>query len=572
MKLSSRSWRSPISTVSTLLQIVGSLGVFLYGLSVMSDGLQKASGNKLRTILERATENRYVAAISGFLVTCAVQSSSVTTVMVIAFCSAQLLTLSQSLGIIFGANIGTTTTAWLVSLLGFKIKISAFAIPLIGIGFFSRFIKRWSLPHKLGQAMVGFGLLFLGLQLLKDSIPNVKDSPEVMELISRIEPSSFMGILAAILFGTVITLIVQSSSAAMAITLTAAAKGYIDFPTACAITLGENIGTTVTAALASIGTRVVARRAALGHFLFNFLGMVWPVLLYKPFLAMVDWLIPGDPYGLGEAALLVAIPTHIAAFHTSFNVINTAIFLPLMRPVERLIVRLIPDGTEVEDDEHELIYLTTPFGAAPELAITSAQQEVDRMAGITTKMIARINQALTEKGKEQEELLQEIRNHEAATDTLEHKIGEYIAALVHGPLSSAASKIALSLMSMINDLERIGDHGEKISILLEKASAGTPLPAAAIQDLQKMAKLTEENLRAMRELILNPHPDPMPAADERESALNAMRDRLRGSYFHRMEKGESDAPSGILFMDIVTSFEKMGDHSYNVIEATAGIK
>jgi phosphate:Na+ symporter len=555
-----------------LLQIVGSLGVFLYGLSVMSDGLQKASGNKLRTILEKATENRFVGAISGFLVTCAVQSSSVTTVMVVAFCSAQLLTLSQSLGIIFGANIGTTTTAWLVSLLGFKVKISAFAIPLIGIGFFSRFIRRWSLPHKLGQAMVGFGLLFLGLQLLKESIPNVKDSPEVMEWISRIEPNSLVGIGAAILFGAVITLMVQSSSAAMAITLTAAAKGYIDFPTACAITLGENIGTTVTAALASIGSPLVARRAALGHFLFNFLGVIWPVLLFRPFLALVDGLIPGDPFGSGESALLVAIPTHIAAFHTLFNVINTGLFLPLIKPLERLIRRLVADSGEIEEDEHELVYLTTPFGAAPELAITSAQQEVDRMAGITIKMIARINQAFTAKGREQTRLLQKIRNHEGATDTLEHKISEFLAALVHGQLSSAASRTALSLMSMINDLERIGDHGEKISVLLEKASEGAPFSDAAVRELQEMARTTAENLQAMRELILNPQPNPIPAADERESALNAMRDRLRGSYLRRMETGESDAPSGILFMDMITSFEKMGDHSYNVIEATAGLK
>lgn len=555
------------------LQILGSLGVFLYGLSVMADGLQKASGTRLRALLGRATENRFLGTLSGFLVTCAVQSSSVTTVMVVAFCSAQLLTLGQSLGVIFGANIGTTTTAWLISLLGFKVKISAFAVPLIGIGFFSRFITRWSLPHKVGQAMVGFGLLFLGLQLLKDAIPDVKDSPAVMEFIATIEPNTLVGILAAILFGTVITLVVQSSSAAMAITLTAAAKGYIDFPTACAITLGENIGTTITAAIASIGAPLVARRAALGHFLFNFLGALWPILLFAPFVALVDRIVPGDPFGAGEAALLVAIPTHIAAFHTSFNVINTALFLPFIRSLERIIELILPRRTPLEEAEHELVYLTTPFGAAPELAIPSARREVDRMAEITIKIVARISQALTATGTERTRLVEKIRNHEKSTDILEHKIGEYLADLVHGQLSTAASRSVLSLMSMINDLERIGDHGEKISYLLARVEDGSAkLSETDVQELLGMARLTDETLRAMRALILKPELNPLPAARERENALNAMRDVLRRSHVSRMERDEADAGSGILFMDITTSFEKMGDHAYNVIEATAGIK
>jgi len=555
------------------VQIVGALGVFLYGLSVMSDGLQKAAGQRLRSILERATENRFLGTASGFLVTCAVQSSSVTTVMVVAFCSAQLLTLGQSLGVIFGANIGTTTTAWLVSLLGFKVKITAFAVPLIGIGFFSRFIKRWSTPHKIGQALVGFGLLFLGLQLLKDAIPDVKDSPQVMEWIARIEPNSLVGILAAILFGTVITLVVQSSSAAMAITLTAAAKGYIDFPTACAITLGENIGTTITAALASIGAPLVARRAALGHFLFNFLGAVWPVVFFGGLLRFVDWMVPGDPLGSGESALLVAIPTHIAAFHTSFNLINTGVFLPFIRLLERLIEYIMPERGDSDEHEHELVYLTTPFGGAPELALTSARREVDRMAEVTIKIVARIQQALEATGTDRQRLLAKIRNHENSTDILEHRIGEYIGKLVHGQLSSSASKSVLSLMSMINDLERIGDYGEKISHILERKSGnGGGFTDVMEQELQEMAKMTHANLEGMRALILEHGPGALEQAREREDALNAMRDRLRQSQLDRLARSESDGASGILFMDLITSFEKIGDHSFNVAEATVGVK
>src|SRR5690606_14234621 len=291
-----------------------------------------------------------------------------------------LLTLTQSLGVIFGANIGTTTTAWLVSLCGFKVKISLFAVPLIGVGFFSQFIRRWSLPHQVGQALVGFGLLFLGLELLKDALPDVKGNAGLVEMLRYMEPGTLTGLVLAVLFGAALTALVQSSSASMAITLTAAAKGYIDFPTACAIALGQNIGTTLTAALATIGAPLIARRAALAHFLFNFLGSFWPIVFLQPFLRLVDHVVPGNPYLTSEAALLTYIPTHIAAFHTLFNVVNTAIFLAVLGPFERLVLRLLPDKPGMEESDHNLVYLETPFGSTPEIAIEAAAREVDRMA------------------------------------------------------------------------------------------------------------------------------------------------------------------------------------------------
>ncbi len=555
------------------LEILGALGVFLYGLKVMSEGLQKAAGAGLRNMLGKATDNKLMGTLSGFLVTCAVQSSSATTVMVVAFCSAGLLNLSQSLGVIFGANIGTTTTAWLVSLLGFKVKIAAFAVPLVGIGFFSQFIKRWSLPHKVGQALVGFGLLFLGLSLLKDAIPDVAGAPQIAAWLETLEPDTVVGLLSAILFGTAITVVVQSSSASMAITLTAAAKGYIDFPTACAIALGQNIGTTVTAALAAVGAPLVARRAALAHVLFNLLGSVWPILTFGPLLWLIDGMVPGDPYGTGPDSLLVAIPTHIAAFHTTFNVLNTVLFLPLTTQFENLVVRLMPQHAGDEEHDHDLIYLTTAFGDTPELAITAASREVDRMAGVVVAMLGRIRDALSTAPQDLPPLLERIRNDENATDILEHKINEYLAQLVHGQLSSAATRQVLSMMSMINDLERIGDHGEKIAMLLGKlAESPAGFSEIALDEIREMAATTEANLEAMKGCILRPGADPMPAATEREDLLNATRERFRQSHLQRMSEGRCDALSGIIFSDMLTSFEKMGDHSYNVVEAAAGIK
>lgn len=561
-----------MSILTIGLQIMGSLGVFLYGMTVMGEGLQKAAGSRLRDLLSKATTNRYMGTLSGFVITCAVQSSSVTTVMVVAFSSAGLLTLQQSLGVIFGANIGTTSTAWIVSLLGFKVKISTFAVPLIGIGFFSQLITGWRWPHRIGQVMVGFGLLFLGLGLLKDSIPDVKESPAVMEWVTRLDPSTMGGLGMAIAVGAGITVLVQSSSASMAITLTAAAKGYIDFPTACAIALGQNIGTTVTAVLAAIGAPLVARRTALAHFLFNLLGSIWPIFVLGPFLAVVDALIPGDPYGTSEQALLVYIPTHIAAFHTAFNVANTALFLPLTPQFERLIVALMPerDGEEVEE---ELVYLKTALGGTPELALTAAQKEVDRMAGVTVKMIARIQQAIESDDKGLPRLTEKILNHENSTDVLEHKIYEFLTALVHGQLSTEASKETLSLMSMINDLERIGDHGETIARLLLRArDEDVDISEGARKDLLQMANAVDILLRATQVLILERDPDPMPAAREREDEVNSLRDRFRASHLERMRAQECSPAAGLMYNDMLTSFEKMGDHAFNIVEATAGIK
>ncbi|MFH2204934.1 MAG: Na/Pi cotransporter family protein [Elusimicrobiota bacterium] len=560
-----------MDTLSLALDLLGALGVFLFGLKFMSEALQKAAGSKLRGILAKATSNRFSSTLSGFLVTCVVQSSSATTVMVVGFVSAGLLTLAQSLGVIFGANIGTTTTAWLVSLLGFKIKITKFALPMIGLGFFSQFIKRWRWPHKVGEIMVGFGLLFLGLHLLKAAIPDVKSAPEIMNLIGRLSGGGIGTRLLAVGAGAALTMIFQSSSAMMAVTLTAAAKGLIDYPTAAALVLGENIGTTITANLAAIGATLNAKRSAVGHFLFNIFGVVWAVLLFMPFLRLVDGIVPGDPWGTSEASLLIGIPTHLSAFHTLFNVINTGIMLCLIGPLERLILRLLPD--RLEKKEHELLFLSTPLAGTPELVIPAAQKEVGRMADITVRMLDNVRKAMDVEGREKRVLLDLVRRDEKKTDFLEYEINSYLANLTHSKLSTAANKEALSLLSMINDLERIGDHGEKLAILLERQEDSSyKINGQAMRDLKRMAEHTRRILNDTRALILERKEDPVPAALEKERALDALRDELRQANVERMVKQKCKPLPGVVFSDMLTSFEKMGDHAFNVVEACAGIK
>lgn len=561
-----------MENLSLALNLLGALAVFLYGLKVMSEGLQKLAGSRLREVLQKATGNRFKATFSGFLTTCAVQSSSASTVMFVGFASAGLLTLFEALGLVFGANIGTTTTAWIISLLGFKVEITQFALPLIGIGFFSQFIRRWRTPHRVGHVLVGFGLLFLGLHLLKTGIPNLKDNPAVLEMIVRFRPDHLGTLVIVVLVGAIMTIIFQSSSATMAVTLTAAANGLIDYPTAAALVLGENVGTTVTANLAAIGAPLTARRVARGHFFFNIFGVIWAIFLFGAFLRFVDLIAPGDPWGTTEASLLVAIPIHLSLFHTLFNVINTSIFLAFIKPLERFVV-WFEAASDDDEDERELIYLSTPLAATPELALPAAQKEVDRMAGVTLKILDKIKNSLNAKRKDLPGLLESIRKDERKTDVLEHRINEFLTQLVHGQLSTPASKEVLSLMSMINDLERIGDHGEKISLLLEKSIDGQyKFAESAKKDLLQMAGCTENNLRSMKKLILERAEDPMPAARDRENELNALRDKFRQSHLKRLQERKGSPIAAIAFTDILTSFEKMGDHSYNVIEATAHIK
>jgi phosphate:Na+ symporter len=554
------------------LYLLGGLGVFLHGLEIMSEGLQKAAGPRLRKILAMATTNRVAGTFSGFAVTAVIQSSSATTIMVVGFASAGLLTLSQSLGVIFGANIGTTVTAWLVSLLGFKIKIAAFALPMIGLGYFSRFIKRWHWPHRVGEVMVGFGMLFLGLELIKDGIPDLRNSPVILEWISRFSPDTILARLGLVLIGAVLTIVFQSSSAVMAVTIAAAAKGIIDFPSAAALCLGENIGTTIKASLASIGASNTAKQAAAGHFLFNVLGVVWAVLLFGPMIKLVDWLVPGVPYGVSEAALLMAIPTHISAFHTVFNLINTGLMLPFIRQFEQVVLLIRPNEKVKGPREHELVYLTTPFARAPEFAIDAARKEIDIMAGVVTGMMGKISDAVADCKIDDAEV-EAIKADEKTTDVLEHKINDYLANLVHERLSSTTSREVLSLLSMINDFEKMGDYGEKIANLLARTREPLfSLSEDSYADIRKIASSAREMLEETRSFILKPEGDIMERIWKRENELNRLRNEFRENHLMRISSGKCKPSVGPLYSDLLNSFEKMGDHAVNVVEAIKGLK
>lgn len=558
------------------LDLLGGLGVFLLGIKMMSDGLQKAAGDNLRKIISGATRNRFTATLSGMAATSIIQSSSATTVMVVGFASAGLLTLTQSLGVIFGANIGTTTTAWLISILGFKVDISVFAMPMIGIGFFSQFVKKWPVVRRIGEAMLGFGLLFLGLSLIKGAIPDLQNSSAVVEWITKFRPDTFLSLLGAIGVGGILTVIFQSSSAVMALTLTCAAKGLIDYPTACALVLGENIGTTITANIAAIGAPLTAKRAALGHLMFNLIGVVWAVIFFNPLLDFVSLIVPGSTEGTAQEVLLMSIPFHLSAFHTVFNVINTCIMLIFIKQFEKLIMLVIP-LKKSEYNQTDLIYLKAGITSTPELFIEAARREIDRMAGIIETILSKNIHALkTDSDKLFERTMEDVHLKEKASDVLEYKINGFLKNLAHEQLSRDMITEVMSLLDLTNYLEKMADHGDKIAVLLKKARGQKSFDAKDYENLEliglKVKKIVKEARLTILDYSLNKEAA-IKRALEREAELNEMRHNFREDKTARIfEQKQSSLSALTLYADILTSFEKIGDYALNIVETTTGLR
>ncbi|MGB5429474.1 Na/Pi cotransporter family protein [Eudoraea sp.] len=358
-----------------ILELIGSLGLFLFGMKVMSDALLRLAGNKMRSILATMTSNRFLGIITGFLITSVIQSSSATTLMVVSFSNASLLTLPEAISVIMGANIGTTITAWLITLLGFKVSMSSIALPLVGFGFLFTFSKKDNTKN-WGEFIIGFAILFIGLQFLKDAMPDINENPQILEFLSRYTNAGFWSVLLFLLIGTILTLIIQSSSATMALTLIMTAQGWIPFEMAAAMVLGENIGTTITANIAAIIGNYQAKRTARAHFIFNVLGVIWMLALFYPFLQLISWMVQK----LGSASPFVtaaAVPVALSLFHTVFNFLNTFILVWFIKPIARLVEKMVPETITPEKDIEVPKYLERKMLQYPETAIATLFKETD---------------------------------------------------------------------------------------------------------------------------------------------------------------------------------------------------
>ncbi len=556
------------------LELLGALGFFIYGMKVMSEGIQKVAGSKMREILSVMTSNRFLGVFTGLMITSLLQSSSATTVMIVSFVNAGLLTLVESVGVIMGANIGTTITAWLISIFGFKVKIASVALPIIAIGFPMMFVNRGNFKS-WAEVIIGFALLFLGLNALKESVPDLRENPEILEFLSGYADMGMLSILTFILVGTMLTLVVQSSSAAMALTLVMCNEGWIPFEMAAAMVLGENIGTTITANLAAMIGNVHAKRSARAHFIFNVFGVIWMFFIFRFFLSGIDSFMMSN-YGVSPLNRedYTSIPIALSLFHTAFNIINVLLLIGFTPIIAKLAERMVPSRGDV-DEETKLEYIGGGILVTPELSILEAKKEIKKFGKIADRMFGFVGELLENKDKKTfEEAMRRIQKYEDITDKMEIEIAEYLTRVAQGELSEELSVRIRSMISMINDMERIGDICYQMSKSIErKNDQNAEFSAEQDEGMNRMMKVVNDAFETMTSNInegfgqVNIRP-----AELHEVNINETRDKLRTEHLIRVSKSEHSFESGLFYSDLFMSCEKIGDHIFNINEAIVGLK
>jgi len=555
--------------VLQLIQIVGALAFFVYGMKMMSDGIQRAAGSQMRNILRTMTKNRFLGVFTGFLTTAMVQSSSATTVMTVSFVNAGLLTLVESAGVIMGANIGTTITGWLVAILGFKVKLDVLSIPLFAFGVPMLFSNKGKIKY-WGEFIIGFAILFLGLSYLKGSVPDLKGNTEVLDFLQTFTQWGFLSRLFFVLVGTIVTIVVQSSSAAMAITLTMCAQGWLPFEVAAAMLLGENIGTTITAQLAAMVGNTNAKRSARIHSMFNIIGVTWMVILLPYFLPMLGEFLQmlglSDPFTNAED-----MPIGLSAFHTAFNVLNVIIMLGFVNWLVKMAIWSVPESAD--DDDTKLKFIGAGL-RTPELATVELQKETGHFGFVTSRMSGYTKELInTTDAKKQRKLLKKLNKYEKITDSMEIEITEYITKLSNQEITPRTSLRLRSILNVCNDLERIGDIYYQISKTLEqKIENKTYFTPEQRTNLTEMCEKVDQAFVVMVENLNNPHYDQVSKekAMDLEYDINKMRDRLRKENLTKIGKEGYNVKSAMIYNNIYSSLEKVGDHIINVTEAVVG--
>lgn len=551
-----------------LFGLIGGLGLFLFGMKIMSEGLQKVAGNRMRKILAALTTNRFIGMFVGLAVTAIIQSSSATTVMVIGFVNAGLMTLMQAIGVVLGANIGTTITAQLLAL-----KITQFALPAIGVGTGLKLFSRNKTWIYCGEILLGFGILFYGLATMKGAFDPLKGSDVFREFFLMVGDNYLL----AVLSGALLTILVQSSSATIGITMALASSGLLNFDVSVALILGENIGTTVTANLAAIGTNLAARRTALAHLLFNVLGVIFIVLCFPVFLQAVDSLTPGDPSFIvrttAESAEIGAaigdqpnISWHIANAHSLFNVINTLIFLPLIGLLAKLACMILPGKDELM--EFHLKYIDNRVLNTPPIALGQARSETRRMAHLTLEMLDE-SMAFFRDGNLKR--LTALEKKEEVVDLLQKEITDFLVNLSQKSITQDMSRDVASMMHMVNDLERVGDHCEMLWRLIGRLrELKLPFSSVAWQEVEELAGKTRDFLAFVVDALDRNDASIKPIAVTMVTAIDELEDTLRNNHIARLNTGECSVQQGLIFIDMLQGFSKVGSHAFNVGRAVVG--
>ena len=562
-----------------IFTLLGALGMFLYGMNLMSSGLQKAAGDRLRGFLSSMTSNPFKRVLTGLGITAVIQSSSATTVMVVSFVNAGLLTLVQAIGVIMGANIGTTVTAWMVAWLGFKADISILAVPLMLLGFIFSISKK-NQRRNISELIIGFSLLFLGLSFMKNSVPDLKQTPEVLEFVKTWSGFGFWSVLIFLGFGSILTLVLQSSSATMAITLIMLSMGWIPFPMACAMVLGENIGTTITANIAASVGNPSAKRAALSHTIFNLFGVIWALILFNPFLKLVGGITAGifgvpnpaaegfavsDPNGQEGTAALYGL----SMLHTLFNVINTCILVWFTGLIEKAVCKVIKAPANKEENKFRLKYIGAGPLATPELATEQAFNEIIHFAQISKNGLGYARAAINETDPDKfEELRGKLVKYEEISDRIEYEIATFLNAVSAEEISERTSNMIKAMYKIIGEIESLGDSGESISRILSRRNIHQKsFDADTIKKLNAMVDLVEgtydvmiQNLKDAFEGKLGEIANAYAAEDR----INNLRNNLRDEEIESIESDRKNYQTSVYYMDIVSELEKMGDFMINI--------
>ena len=575
------------------LALIGAVCLFLYGMKIMSEGLQKTAGSRLRSILAWMTKNRFLAVITGIVITALIQSSSASVSMVVSFVNAGLMPLEQSLAVSFGAALGTTFTEWIIAIFGFKVKMSAFLLPLLAFAVPMLFIKRNNYKN-IGELLIGFAFLFMGLDAISANVPDLAKSPEVFTSLQQYTSMGFLSILFFTLVGWIVTMVIQSSAATFAIVLIMAAKGWISFDIACAMVLGASIGTSITPLLASLGGNAEAKKAALGHALFNLFGAVWVLIIFQPFVSMVTWVVKdlfhlGDPLALynsvkagasveGNALMQeqVAMSIGMTMFHTIFKLCNLLIMIWFTKLYVKLLNVLIKSKKK-EDEEFQLKYIQGGLMSASELNIDQAQREIVVFAGRVERMLGMVKELVHTKTGTPEfnKILSRIQKYEDITDRMEFEIGSYLNKVLDGRLSSQAKARVASLLSIISELESIGDSCNNIAkALVRKEEADAHFNEYNYANIDEMLKLVSEamtNMYAVLSDIDNVTAEDLMRSYNKEREINNFRNACRTENIENVNQKKYPYKAGIFYMDIVCEAEKLGDFIVNVIDSMEDI-
>ena len=552
-----------------LLKLLGSLAMFLYGMKIMSEGLQKFAGDRLRNILTAMTTNRVTGVLTGVLITALIQSSSATTVMVVSFVNAGLLSLSQSIGVIMGANIGTTVTAWIISALGFKVDMAAMSLPLLAIGIPLLFSGK-SNRKSIGEFIFGFSFLFMGLSLLKANAPDLGKNPEMLSFVQNYTDMGFASVILFVLIGTILTMIVQASAATMAITLIMCANGWISFELGAALVLGENIGTTITANLAALTGNTQSRRAAMAHLVFNIFGVIWVLCLFKPVTMGVSWFVEDIMKTVDPA---VAVSFKLSAFHTAFNICNVLILIWFVKFIERTVCKIIPQ--KETEEEYRLRFITGGLLSTAELSIVQARKEINLFAERMSRMFGMLKDLLHETNENDfNKLFSRIEKYENISDNMELEIANYLNKVSEGRLSSESKLEIRGMLREVTEIESIGDSCYNLARTLNrKRNGGNDFTEKQYEHIHQMMQLTSDALAHMIAVVEDEHR----AVDVNksfniENEMNNYRAQLKNQNVVDVNNKEYDYQMGVHYMDIIGECEKLGDYVVNVVEARTNVK